>query len=66
MPWNRGDASIYDPATFTVPAYLVDTPETRTELAKYYAEITYMDAQLDASWLTSRPVVKPITPWSVS
>lgn len=44
-PWNRGDASAYDPATLTLPPYLVDTPETRTALAAYYAEITYLDAQ---------------------
>ena len=44
-PWNRGDASAYDPATLTVPPYLVDTLATREALTHYYAEITYMDAQ---------------------
>ncbi len=43
-PWNRGDASLYEPAELTLPPYLVDTPETREALARYYMEITYMDA----------------------
>lgn len=45
-PWNRGDASAYDAATLTLPPFLVDTIETRQELTKYYAEITYADALL--------------------
>jgi N-sulfoglucosamine sulfohydrolase len=44
-PWNRGDASAYDPAELTLPPYLVDTPATREGMAAYYAEITYLDAQ---------------------
>jgi uncharacterized sulfatase len=45
-PWNRGDASEYDPARLTVPPYLVDTPRLRKGMSRYYAEITYMDAQV--------------------
>lgn len=45
-PWNRGDASAYAPDRLTLPPYLVDTPETREALARYYAEISYMDRQL--------------------
>ena len=45
-PWNRGDSAAYPPATLTVPPYLVDTPELREGLSAYYAEITYMDAQV--------------------
>lgn len=45
-PWNRGDASAYDPARLTLPPYLADTPETREGLTRYYAEITYADALL--------------------
>ncbi len=45
-PWNRGDASAYPPAGLTVPPFLVDTPELREGLSKYYAEITYMDGQV--------------------
>tara|TARA_R110000850_G_scaffold157126_2_gene281288 strand:+ start:542 stop:1954 length:1413 start_codon:yes stop_codon:yes gene_type:complete len=44
--WNRGDASAYPPNDLTVPPYLVDTPETRDGLSRYYAEITYMDGQV--------------------
>lgn len=45
-PWNRGDASAYDPDRLKLPPYLVDTPETREAMTRYYAEISYMDAQL--------------------
>ena len=45
-PWNRGDPSAYPPDELTLPPYLVDTPVQRQELAKYYAEITYMDDQV--------------------
>ena len=42
-PWNRGDPAIYDPAKIVLPPYLVDTPETRNQIVKYYAEINYLD-----------------------
>jgi len=45
-PWNRGDASVYDADKLTVPPHLVDCPETRQDMTKYYAEITYLDGQL--------------------
>ncbi len=45
-PWNRGDASAYDADKLDVPPHLVDCPETRQALTKYYAEITYLDGQL--------------------
>lgn len=45
-PWNRGDDSVYPPEKLSLPPYLVDTPETRAGLSKYYAEITYMDGQV--------------------
>jgi uncharacterized sulfatase len=45
-PWNRGDASAYDARKLTVPPHLVDCPETRKALTKYYAEITYLDGQI--------------------
>jgi len=45
-PWNRGDMSRYDPAKLAVPPYLVDCPQTRAALCKYYAEISYLDEQV--------------------
>ncbi len=45
-PLNRGNPSAYDAEQLTVPPYFVDCPETREELTKYYAEITYLDRQL--------------------
>jgi len=45
-PWTKGDPQAYDAATLTLPPYLVDTPETRDSLARYYAEVTAMDAQV--------------------
>lgn len=46
LPWNRGNADAYDPSSFVIPDYMVDTEFTRNELTKYYAEITYMDYML--------------------
>jgi len=43
-PWNRGDAKKYDTSKITIAPYMVDTKETREDLVKYYAEITYMDS----------------------
>ncbi len=45
-PWNKGDASRYEPASLKLPPYFVDTPETRSNLSKYLAEITYYDGQV--------------------
>lgn len=45
-PWNRGDASQYNPRELTLPPYLVDTPDTRDALTKYYAEINYLDEEV--------------------
>jgi uncharacterized sulfatase len=48
VPWNKGDPSSYPPDRLTVPRYLADTPETRSFLSSYYAEVTYFDRQVDA------------------
>lgn len=45
-PWNRGNSDAYKPENLVVPDYMVDVPETRQGLTKYYAEITYMDSLL--------------------
>lgn len=45
-PWNRGPDHLYDSDRLTVPEYMVDCDETRKNLARYYAEITYADSLL--------------------
>lgn len=45
-PWTRGDPSVYDADSLTLPPYFIDTPVTRENLTRYYAEITYMDNQV--------------------
>ncbi|SVD69963.1 uncharacterized protein METZ01_LOCUS422817, partial [marine metagenome] len=45
-PWNKGDASRYDPAKLKLLPYFVDTEETRSNMTKYLAEITYYDWQV--------------------
>ncbi len=45
-PWNRGDPSVYEADKLTLPPYLIDTPVTRENLTRYYAEINYMDNQV--------------------
>jgi len=45
-PWDKGDASRYPPTKVKLPPYFVDTPETRRNMSKYLAEITYYDSQV--------------------
>ncbi|MDA1230770.1 MAG: sulfatase [Planctomycetota bacterium] len=44
-PWNKGDPSRYPPEKIQLPAYFVDTPQTRSSMSRYLAEITYYDGQ---------------------
>lgn len=44
-PWNKGPRERYDADELTVPDYLVDTPETREAMVKYYAEISEVDRE---------------------
>ncbi|MBN2129262.1 MAG: sulfatase [Sedimentisphaerales bacterium] len=48
-PWNKGDPSRYDPAKLKLPPYFVDTEETRENMSRYLAEITYYDGQVGDS-----------------
>lgn len=45
-PWNRGTSFPYDADNLELPPYLIDTPETRQALARYYGEISYLDQQV--------------------
>lgn len=45
-PWDKGDASRYPPEKIDLPPYFVDTPETRSDMSNYLAEITYFDWQV--------------------
>ena len=45
-PWNKGDSSRYNPAKLKLPPYFVDTEQTRSDMADYLAEITYLDSQV--------------------
>ena len=46
LPWKAGDASVYDAKKLTIPPYMVDTPETRQAMCRYYAEITSLDDEI--------------------
>ena len=46
LPWSLGDATAYDADKLTVPPYMVDTPQTRRAMTKYYAEITDFDREV--------------------
>ena len=48
-PWNRGSSKIYEDKDLTIPEYMVDCKETRENLERYYAEITYTDSLLGQS-----------------
>jgi uncharacterized sulfatase len=63
-PWTTGDASAFDPEKITVPPHLIDTPETRRQLCRYYAEIANLDQtlgttmqQLDAAGVADNTMV---------
>jgi N-sulfoglucosamine sulfohydrolase len=43
-PWVENKD--YDPARIELPPNFVDTPETRTDRAKYYSDVTLMDTTL--------------------
>ena len=45
MPWPDKPAG-YEPAKLTVPPCLVDNPETRLALARYYSEVTKLDGEV--------------------
>ena len=45
-PYTKGDPSRYDAAKLKLPPYFVDTEETRENMKKYLAEITYYDGQV--------------------
>lgn len=45
-PWRNGDPSAFNPDKISVPPNLIDTPATRRQLCKYYAEITNLDRTL--------------------
>lgn len=47
FPWPKSDLE-YDPNLIEVPPDLVDTPETRLALARYYHEVTELDAEFGA------------------
>lgn len=43
-PWTRGNQSAYDPNKIKLGPNMVDTKITRRQMAKYFAEITYLDS----------------------
>lgn len=43
-PWTRGNQAQYKAEELHIAPYMVDTKETRDNLVKYYAEITYADS----------------------
>ncbi|EMI57080.1 sulfatase family protein [Rhodopirellula sallentina] len=49
VPWPRKHFGHYDPLRLSLPARLVDTPETRIELARYYSAVERMDLQVAAT-----------------
>lgn len=44
-PWNKGDASQFNPDKLTLAPMYVDIPETRQEFTKYLAEVNFMDQE---------------------
>jgi len=42
-PFTTGDPSAYNAEALTIPPYWLDTPKLRSELVKYYAEVSNFD-----------------------
>jgi len=45
-PWDKGDPSVYPEDKIKLPPYFVDTQQTRKDMSRYLAEITYFDWQV--------------------
>jgi uncharacterized sulfatase len=45
-PWDKGDASQFNPEKIWMPPFMVDTPDTRKNYCNYLAEINYLDGQV--------------------
>ncbi|NQU54186.1 MAG: sulfatase [Bacteroidetes bacterium] len=45
-PWDKGDASLFNPEEITLPPHYVDTKEIREAFCAYLAEINYLDGQV--------------------
>lgn len=43
-PWTRGNQQAYDPERIKLNPNMLDTKFTRKQMAKYFAEITYLDS----------------------
>lgn len=44
-PWDKGDASQFDPEKISLPPMYVDIPHTRRLFTRYLGEINYMDKE---------------------
>ena len=44
VPWTK--ILTYDPEKVSIPPYFIDTKETRIEIARYYTDVTGMDAEM--------------------
>jgi len=42
-PWDKGDATQFDPDKVSLPPFYVDTKKICSEFCKYLAEVNYMD-----------------------
>ena len=45
-PWTLGDPDHFDLDALELPSYMADTPETRSDYAKYLAEIEVLDREI--------------------
>ncbi|MFY0650552.1 MAG: sulfatase [Cyclobacteriaceae bacterium] len=45
-PWDKGDPSLFPPKALSLPAFFVDTQDTRENYSNYLAEINYLDGQV--------------------
>ena len=46
VPWGEIDSNLYNPQRISLTPNLLDTPATRNALAKYYTDLTRLDAKI--------------------
>ena len=47
VPWSSGNPEEYLGKKYKLPPYLIDTPETQKAYARYLAEITHFDSEVE-------------------
>ena len=62
-PWTRGDRSKYSAEDINVPSFMVDTPQFRNDLVRYYAETFDLDHEVGLKFSTIEKYNQKMKPY---